>query len=118
MSETQQTHDCVGVFGGTFNPVHYGHLRSALELVERLQLAHLRLMPCSEPPHRSAPTCPAEHRAAMVELAVAGESTLLCDRRELDRPGASYTITRMLRNHRYERDLIRTRNEFMPKKSH
>jgi nicotinate-nucleotide adenylyltransferase len=93
LSGGRQTRDCVGVFGGTFNPVHYGHLRSALELVERLGLDQLRLMPCSEPPHRTVPCCPAEHRAAMVELAVAGEPALLCDRRELERPGASYTIT-------------------------
>ncbi len=81
-----------GVFGGTFDPVHYGHLRSALELVERLQLERLRLMPSARPPHRVAPACPAEHRAAMVELAVAGESTLVCDKRELAREGRSYTI--------------------------
>lgn len=82
----------VGVLGGTFNPVHYGHLRSALELVERLQLSELRLMPCAVPPHREAPSCSAVHRAAMVELAVAGEPCLACDNRELSRPGASYTI--------------------------
>ena len=82
----------VGVFGGTFNPVHYGHLRSALELVERLQLQQVRLMPCAVPPHREVPGCAAEHRAAMVELAVAGESSLACDTRELRRPGPSYTI--------------------------
>ena len=63
----------VGVFGGTFNPVHYGHLRSALELVQRLHLEQLRLMPCAVPPHREVPGCSAEHRAAMVELAVAEE---------------------------------------------
>ena len=93
MSEATQLPGPVGVFGGTFNPIHYGHLRSALELVERLQLDHLRLMPCSEPPHRGAPDCPAEHRAAMVDLAVAGEPRLRCDRRELGRKGPSYTIT-------------------------
>ena len=82
----------VGVLGGTFNPVHYGHLRSALEIVERLQLAQLRLMPCAVPPHREAPTCSSEHRAAMVELAVAAEPGLACDSRELQRPGKSYTI--------------------------
>ena len=82
----------VGVLGGTFNPVHYGHLRSALELVEHLQLGELRLMPCAVPPHREAPSCSAEHRAAMVELAVAGEPCLACDSRELNRPGTSYTI--------------------------
>ena len=81
-----------GVFGGTFDPVHYGHLRSALELVERLQLEHLRLMPSARPPHRAAPGCSAEHRAAMVELAVAGEPLLACDTRELARQGESYTI--------------------------
>ena len=82
----------LAVLGGTFNPVHYGHLRSALELVEHLGLAELRLMPCASPPHRDTPTCSAEHRAAMVELAVASEPSLACDRRELDRAGPSYTI--------------------------
>ena len=82
----------LAVLGGTFNPVHYGHLRSAVELVEHLGFAELRLMPCASPPHRDTPTCSAEHRAAMVELAVAGESTLACDRRELNRAGPSYTI--------------------------
>ena len=82
----------VGVLGGPFNPVPYGHLRSALELVEHLQLQHLRLMPGAVPPHRQAPACGPEHRAAMVELAVAGEPRLACDRRELRRAGPSYTV--------------------------
>jgi nicotinate-nucleotide adenylyltransferase len=85
-----------GVFGGTFNPVHYGHLRSALELAERLQLARLRLMPCAQPPHRDAPQCSAAHRAAMVELAVAPEPRLNCDTRELHRSGKSYTIDSLI----------------------
>jgi nicotinate-nucleotide adenylyltransferase len=86
----------VGVFGGTFNPVHYGHLRSALELVERLQLEQLRLMPSAQPPHRDMPQCSAAHRAAMIELAVAGESHLVCDPRELHRVGKSYTIDSLI----------------------
>jgi nicotinate-nucleotide adenylyltransferase len=86
----------VGVFGGTFNPVHYGHLRSALELVERLQLEQLRLMPSAQPPHRDAPECSAAHRAAMIELAVKGEPRLACDVRELQRPGKSYTIDSLI----------------------
>ncbi len=86
----------VGVFGGTFNPVHYGHLRSALELVERLQLEQLRLMPSAQPPHREAPQCSAAHRAAMLELAVAGEPRLACDARELHRAGKSYTIDSLI----------------------
>ena len=86
----------VGVLGGTFNPVHYGHLRSALELVERLDLEQLRLMPSAEPPHRTAPDCSAEHRAAMVALAVTGERHLTCDLRELNRPGKSFTIDSLI----------------------
>lgn len=86
-------HDApVGVFGGTFNPVHYGHLRSALELAERLEFAQLRMMPCALPVHRDQPDCAAEHRAAMVELAVSDEPKLCCDPRELQRQGPSYTI--------------------------
>lgn len=90
------TLELVGVFGGTFNPVHYGHLRSALELVERLQLAQLRLMPSAQPPHREPPGCSAAHRAAMVALAVEGEPRLVCDMRELQRPGNSYTIDSLI----------------------
>jgi nicotinate-nucleotide adenylyltransferase len=86
----------VGIFGGTFNPVHYGHLRSALELVERLDLEQLRLMPSAVPPHREAPDCSAEHRAAMVELAVIEEPRLACDTRELKRAGTSYTIDSLI----------------------
>ncbi|MDH3994595.1 MAG: nicotinate-nucleotide adenylyltransferase, partial [Gammaproteobacteria bacterium] len=73
-----------------------GHLRSALELVERLQLQQLRLMPCAVPPHREAPACSAQHRAAMVDLAVAGEPRLACDSRELQREGKSYTIDSLI----------------------
>ena len=86
----------VGVFGGTFDPVHYGHLRSALELTERLGLGQLRLMPCAVPPHRDVPACSAEHRAAMVALAVAAEPRLSCDSRELLRDGRSYTIDSLI----------------------
>ena len=86
----------VGVLGGTFNPVHYGHLRSALELVERLQLQQLRLMPCAVPPHREAPACSPRHRDAMVRLAVEGEPRLACDSRELQREGKSYTIDSLI----------------------
>ncbi len=91
MSKTG-TFNPVGVFGGTFDPVHYGHLRSALELVEVLGLQELRLMPCAVPPHRASPGCSAQDRAAMVALGVADEARLVCDTRELDRPGISYTI--------------------------
>lgn len=86
----------VAVFGGTFDPVHYGHLRSALELAQRLDLAEVRMMPCATPPHRSTPGVAAEQRACMLELAVAGEPRLTCDRRELRREGRSYTIDSLI----------------------
>jgi nicotinate-nucleotide adenylyltransferase len=86
----------LAVFGGTFNPVHLGHLRSAVELVERLALEELRFMPCALPPHREAPGVDAATRAALVELAIAGAPRLACDRRELARDGPSYTIDSLL----------------------
>jgi len=82
----------VGILGGTFNPVHCGHLRSAVEVRDQLGLGEVRLLPCAVPPHRETPACSADHRARMVELAIAGEPGLLCDRRELARAGASYSV--------------------------
>jgi nicotinate-nucleotide adenylyltransferase len=82
----------IAILGGTFNPIHHGHLRSALELRQRLHLAEVRLMPAAVPPHRAAPDCPAQLRAEMVRLAVADEEGISCDSRELSRPGPSYTI--------------------------
>lgn len=82
----------VGILGGTFNPIHYGHLRSALELRDQLGLAEVRLMPAATPPLREEPCCSAPQRVEMVRLAVADEPGLVCDERELDREGPSYTV--------------------------
>ncbi|MEH6571314.1 MAG: nicotinate-nucleotide adenylyltransferase [Halioglobus sp.] len=86
----------VAVFGGTFDPVHHGHLRSGVELAERLQFAEVRMMPCGSPPHRESPERSAMHRAAMLELAVAPDPMLHCDRRELLRGGRSYTVDSLI----------------------
>lgn len=80
------------MFGGTFDPVHVGHLRSAVELRERLQLDELVLLPAHVPPLRGAPGASAEQRLEMVRLAIAGEPGLRMDGRELERSGPSYTV--------------------------
>lgn len=82
----------VGVFGGTFDPVHVGHLRAALELRELLELDELRFVPSGLPPHRDPPFASGEQRAAMLDAALAGEPGLVVDRCEIERPGPSYTI--------------------------
>lgn len=82
----------IGLLGGTFNPVHYGHLRSAVEVRERLALDELRLVPSARPPHRAAPEVTAEQRLAMVQLALAGSDELQVDARELQRSSPSWTV--------------------------
>lgn len=82
----------IGLLGGTFNPVHIGHLRAALEVAEFMTLDELRLVPSARPPHREMPQATAEQRLAMVELAVADEPMLAVDDRELRRERPSYTV--------------------------
>ncbi|TFF38342.1 nicotinate-nucleotide adenylyltransferase [Pseudomonas sp. RIT623] len=82
----------VGILGGTFDPVHIGHLRSALEVAEFMCLDELRLLPNARPPHRDAPQVSAQDRLAMVRGAVAGVGCLSVDDRELARDKPSYTI--------------------------
>lgn len=86
---------CIGIFGGTFDPVHYGHLRTAFELLERLPLTEVRFIPCSIPPHRTAQVTAGELRQRMLEAAVAGTAEFTLDRRELERPGPSYSVDTM-----------------------
>jgi nicotinate-nucleotide adenylyltransferase len=81
----------IAILGGTFDPVHIGHLRSAVELREQLGCDELRLIPARIPPHRRQPVVSAEHRLRMLQLGVADEPGLLVDDRELQRDGPSYT---------------------------
>ncbi|WP_111497348.1 MULTISPECIES: nicotinate-nucleotide adenylyltransferase [Marinobacter] len=80
------------MYGGTFDPVHHAHLRTAVELRERLQVAEVRLVPCHLPPHRDEPGATSEQRLRMLEAAVAGEPGLVLDARELKRDAPSYTV--------------------------
>ncbi len=82
----------VGVFGGTFDPIHYGHLRTAFELLQALELARMHFIPCGDPPHRATPMAPAAVRLDMVRAAIEGQSGFVLDERELRRGGPSYTV--------------------------
>ena len=82
----------VGIFGGTFDPVHYGHLRTAFEMRQALAFDAVRFMPCGDPPHRGVTFATAERRTAMVRLAVDGLAGFEVDDRELRREGPSYTV--------------------------
>jgi nicotinate-nucleotide adenylyltransferase len=82
----------IGILGGTFDPIHFGHLRMAQELCEELQLAGVRFIPAASPPHRDQPQSATAHRVAMTRLAIAGNPAFTLDTRELDRSGPSYTI--------------------------
>ena len=86
----------VGILGGTFNPIHYGHLRMAQELADSLGMDEVRFIPSANPPHKDSVTVSAEHRAAMVELAIADNPLFTLDKRELEREGASYTIDTLI----------------------
>lgn len=83
----------VGLFGGSFDPIHHGHLIVGRAVAETLGLEELRFMPAGEQPFKQGRhVASASERAAMVALAVAGEAGLAVERCEVDRPGPSYTV--------------------------
>jgi nicotinate-nucleotide adenylyltransferase len=92
-STTRSANGLIGILGGTFDPVHNGHLAAASQLRGVAQVDQVWLMPNARPPHRTAaPVASAEDRMRMVELAVAGHQGLVPSRIEVDRGGVSYTI--------------------------
>ena len=83
----------IGVFGGTFDPVHYGHLVIAEEVHATLQLAEMVFVPTGQPPHKTnEEITAAEHRVKMLELAIASNPYFSISRVDVDRPGPSYTV--------------------------
>lgn len=89
------------ILGGTFDPIHYGHLEPAREVLEKTGLHKLRLVPAARPPHRDQPKASAEHRLAMALLAVADYPEIEIDDREYHRSGPSWTIDTL---HSFRRD--------------
>ena len=86
----------MGVFGGTFDPIHYVHLRTAFELMEAVHLSEVRFLPAGTPPHREMPEASAEVRLAMVKAAIEGQPGFIVDDRELRREGPSYSVDTLL----------------------
>jgi nicotinate-nucleotide adenylyltransferase len=84
--------NAIGILGGTFDPIHFGHLRMAQELADAVRLDEVLFVPAAIPPHRQQPATSAQQRAGMVALAIQDHPSFRLDMRELLREGASYTI--------------------------
>ena len=84
--------DIEGIFGGTFDPIHVGHVEAIRQVMDAIGLDSVRFLPTSVPPHRDQPTASASQRLAMTTLALAEEPALSVDGLELERMGPSYTI--------------------------
>lgn len=84
--------EVIGIFGGTFNPIHNGHLALAQTVRDTLHCTQIRFIPAAVPPHKETPAVTAQHRAAMVKLAIQNHPKFVLDTCELDRQGPSYTI--------------------------
>ena len=82
----------IGILGGTFDPIHFGHLRLAEEMLEMADLQQIRFIPAGTPPHREVPQVSARHRSAMVKLAIADQPAFVLDDREVKRTTPCYTV--------------------------
>ena len=86
----------IGIFGGTFDPVHYGHIKPALGVKDALHLGQLRFIPNREPPHRETPWLDVDQRLSLLKSALAEYDDVVVDERELRREGPSYMVDTLL----------------------
>ncbi len=82
----------LGIFGGTFDPIHFGHLRTAFELLDALRFDEVRFVPAGNPPHRDTPLADAALRLSLVKAAIADQPGFAVDDREVRRAGPSYAV--------------------------
>jgi nicotinate-nucleotide adenylyltransferase len=82
----------IGIFGGTFNPIHNGHIKLAEQVSESLALDEVHFLPCANPVHRGAPQVSSGDRLNMIKLAIATKDRFVANTLELDRGGASFMV--------------------------
>ncbi|MGE3920893.1 MAG: nicotinate-nucleotide adenylyltransferase [Gammaproteobacteria bacterium] len=82
----------IGILGGTFDPIHYGHLRIALELQQDYSFEEIRFIPCKQPVHKDDTYATTQQRCHMIELAIKNQKNFILDKRELERETPSYMI--------------------------
>jgi nicotinate-nucleotide adenylyltransferase len=97
----------IGLLGGSFDPIHYGHLQLARDALKHLPLEEVRFLPAAQP-WQKGPITAAEHRARMVQLAIGGDPHFALDMREIERGGVTYTIDTLhaLRSQLPDRPLV------------
>ena len=93
----------IGILGGTFDPIHLGHLHIASQVMARLELQQLQFMPCAQPVHRNGPCASAAQRSCMIELAIDDQPAFVLNTIELQRGGPSYSIDSLRAIHRQHR---------------
>ncbi|BBP46713.1 putative nicotinate-nucleotide adenylyltransferase [Thiosulfatimonas sediminis] len=82
----------IGINGGTFDPIHYGHLRAALEVMQKVGMEQVRFVPCYQPVHRGTPSVSAQQRCAMIALAIEAQPQFFLDTIEIERGGPSFMV--------------------------
>ena len=93
----------IGILGGTFDPIHLGHVHIASQVMARLGLQQLQFMPCAQPVHRDGPCASAAHRSCMIELAIDDQPAFVLNTLELQRDGPSYSIDSLREIYRQNR---------------